>query len=682
MYLRHKALNNYRRLWPQAVIVLIASVLITWCYPQPQSNRYFYEKGRPWNYAKLIAGFDIPVHPSEEVIQAAKDSLDAKFVPVYIINQLVTDSIIARLPDPPSPGLDRRLARMIRDCYASGVVDLETMEKIRDGSLPNVRILDINVLSESSTAGFSSTRDVYMTLDSTITDNELHTYFRSADLSGILSPNIIFSPTESKRHYDQAYLTLTADRGVIQQGQTIIDKGQIISPQDYTNIKTYEEMMEKATLKDSASGVLLTIGQFIYILLIFIALFGYLSVYRPATLQNLKLFGYIIGTITIFFLATAGVSVFTPAAAYLVPLAVVPILVLVFFDGRTALFVSAVTTMICAAITTFPLEFIFLQFMATSVVVYILRDLTKRSEMFKCAIYIAITYLASYIALEFLLNGTWQSISVRMILFLLLNGLLTSMSFLLMFASEKFFGLVSSFTLVELADTNTPLLRQLSEECPGTYQHALAVSTLAVDAAKRIHADENLIRAGALYHDIGKLANPAFFTENQHGVNPHDALPPERSAQIVVNHVSDGIAMAKKYGLPQEIKDFILQHHGKGITKYFYYQYCSAHPDEAVDKHPFSYPGPNPQTREASILMMADSVEAASRSLKTHTPDEIRGLVEKIVNGQIQDGLHNDSALELRDIKRIKEAFVKRLLTIYHSRIVYPDAPDNAHSSK
>lgn len=229
---------------------------------------------------------------------------------------------------------------------------------------------------------------------------------------------------------------------------------------------------------------------------------------------------------------------------------------------------------------------------------------------------------------------------------------------------------------------NNPLLRKLSEECPGTFQHSMAVSTLATDAAIKIGANEQLVRAGALYHDIGKMNNPNFFTENQRGVNPHDALPPERSAQIVIQHVADGLQRADKAGLPTVIKDFIREHHGAGRAKYFYYTYCNAHPDEEVDPAPFTYPGPNPRTRETSLLMMADAVEAASRSLPDHSPTAITELVNKIIDGQIADGLHSDSTLSFRDVKVIKQEFVKRLITLYHSRVAYPKAPkQTAHES-
>lgn len=655
-------------------IALVAAVLIVYFYPHPESTHYNYEEGRPWNYAKLIAPFDIPIHPDSNTIRAARDSLTARFVPVYQLNQLLGDTVVRDLPKSPGNNYRDRVARQLRNIYATGVVDAATREQIEKGELPKVRILDKNVLSEMSTSGFISPRDIYARLDSTVTDPGLRQYISAARLAEILRPNIVYDEAESRRHFDYDYLTLTADRGVIQQGQTIIDKGAIVSPQDFTNLMTYEAMLKDSVTKDSKSDWLMLLGQFVYVVMLLVILCVYVYIYCRAIYTNLKAFLFIISVVTFFFLMAVALNTFIPSGIYIVPMTIVPILVLVFFDGRTALFVSTVTTMICAGITSFPLEFIFLQISAAAAAVYSLKQLRQRSELLRTACFVAAAYLLSYVALELLMNGTFEGFSIRMVIYLGVNSLLTSMAYVLMFVVERLFGFVSVVTLVELADVNTPLLRRLSDECPGTFQHSMAVSNLASEAAKRIGANEQLVRAGALYHDVGKLVNPAFFTENQHGVNPHDALTPVQSARIVINHVNDGLRLADKAGLPSVIKNFITEHHGKGMAKYFYITECKAHPDEVVDPAPFTYPGPMPQTRETTVLMMADAVEAASRSLKEHTPEAIRGLVNKIIDGQIADGLYNESAIEFKDVPVIKDVFVKRLMTIYHSRVTYPDA--------
>ena len=663
------------------IISVAAAIIITYFYPHTEATRYNYEEGRPWNYAKLIAPFDIPIHADSATILAARDTLDAHFVPVYEINQLMIDSVVSQLPPAVGTNFRNELASRLRKLYAAGVVDKQTRDKVVSGSLPKVRILEKNVLSEMSTSHFSSPGEIYEALDTVITEPAFRQYFRDAELPDLLRPNIVYNEAESQRHYDYDYLTLTADRGVIQQGQTVIDKGAIVTPQDFTNLRTYETMMQASITKDGKSDWLMLLGRFVYVALLLAVLFFYLYFYNPAVLSDVRSFLFIYSLITVFFLVSLALNAFIPSGIYIAPLAIAPVLVLVFFDGRTAMMVGLVLALVCAAITSFPLEFIFLQFCACSTAVYSLRELSQRSQLLRTAGFVAIAYMLSYVSLELLMNGTFEGFSWRMMAYLAVNAALTSMAYVLMSAVERMFGFISEVTLIELADSNTPLLRRLNDECPGTFQHSLSVSNLAVDAAKRIGANEQLVRAGAMYHDIGKLSNPAFFTENQHGVNPHDALPPEQSARIVVNHVRDGLRRADKAGLPAVIRDFIAEHHGRGKAKYFYYTYCKLHPDEQVDETPFTYPGPNPRSRETAVLMMADAVEAASRSLREHTPQAIAELVNKIVNGQIADGMFDESPLAFRDIPLIKEAFIKRLKTIYHSRIVYPEAPKNAVSA-
>ncbi len=657
------------------LIALAATLIIVYFYPHPEANRYNYEEGRPWNYSKLIAPFDIPVHPDSATIIAARDSLSARFVPIYELNQLIIDTIVSRLPESPGTNLQKRLGAELRKIYSSGMVDMRTREEIEQGRLPKVRILDKNVLNEMSTSAFTSPRDAYVYLDSIITDPELHQYFLRSNLQNLLLPNYTRNEEECRRNYEYEYLTITADRGIILQGQTIIDKGAIVSSQDFTNLRTFETMLDQMSNKQNQSRWLMLLGQFFYVAMLMALLMLYIYFFCDNIYNNLRAFIFIYSLITLFFLVGVGLNYFVAQGVYLAPMMIVPVLVLVFFDGRTALFTTAILSLACAGVTAFALEFLFLQFCAATSAVFSLRELSRRSQLLRTSAVVVLAYLLSYLSLELLMNGSLEGCTWRMAAILAVSAALTSMAYIMMFVVERLFGFVSVVTLVELADINAPLLMRLSNECPGTFQHSIAVSNLACDAAQRIGANVQLVRAGALYHDIGKIANPAFFTENQHGVNPHDALSPERSAAIVINHVKDGLQMAERARLPESVRQFIREHHGAGMAKYFYITYCKAHPDEDVDKSPFTYPGPNPQSRETSILMMADAVEAASRSLKEHTREDIASLVNRIIDSQIAEGLHNSSTLRFRDIETIKEAFIKRLMTIYHSRIAYPAAP-------
>ena len=659
------------KLFNRLLLVLAAVVVIVWLYPHQRTNKLLYEQGRPWNYSQLIAPFDIPIHPDSTTIDRIHDTLAERFVPIYTLNSRVIDSIKNEIPGPAV--FKSRLTALLDRFYADGVVDTEVMAHVNDGTLPRIRVLEGNIMSERSTSGLMSPRELYIRLDSIISDHLFRQYFLNINLPTILSANLTYDESENRRLFDNEFQTLTADRGVILQGQAIINKGDIISAQDFTNLRTYEQLLEARMTSDSHSGLLITIGQVVYVSMLLALLLCYCMLARPEIFNRWRSVAFIFGIVTLFFVLSATISNFIPGGYYIIPLAIIPILMLVFFDARTAMFVSWITVLIIAPITTFSLEFIFLEIAAATVAVYTLRELSRRAQLLRTALCVAGTYILGYTALELLMNGSFDGFAWRMPVFLIANAVLTSMAYILMSAFERPFGFISSVTLAELADTNQPLLRELSDTCPGTFQHSMSVSNLASDAARAMGANVPLVRAGALYHDIGKMRNPAFFTENQHGVNPHDVLTPEQSARIVIGHVTDGLKMADKAGLPGVIKDFISEHHGAGRAKYFYYAYCQAHPDEAnPDATAFTYPGPNPRTRETSLLMMADAVEAASRSLKDNSREAIAELVGRIIDGQIAEGLHANSTLEFRDIPIIKEAFVKRLMTMYHTRIAYP----------
>lgn len=661
----------------RVAVALAALIVIVWFYPHQRANKLFYEEGRPWNYAQLIAPFDIPIHPDSATVERMRDTLDARFVPIFVLDQNAVDSVVRRLPGSMAERMS--LAGRIRRCYDEGVVSAETMAKIREGKLTRMRVLEGNTMSERSTAGLISVSDVYRRLDSIVRDPALHQYMVKSDVHSLLVPSLAYDEAENKRHYDNEYQTMTADRGVILQGQAIINKGDIITPQDFTNLQTYEQLLEARLTDESQSDWLTLLGQVTYVLLLLSALLGYCAIFRKDMFGNFRTVLFILLLVTVFYLFSVALSAFIPGGVYIVPMIIIPILVLVFFDAYTAMFVSTVSVLIVAPITSFTLEYVYLQFCATTIAVYTLRDLSRRSQLMRTSVLVALTYTAAYLALELLMNGSFEGFTWRMPVFLVINALLTLMLYILMFAVEKSFGFVSTVTLIELADTNQPLLRKLSDTCPGTFQHSMSVSNLAADAARAMGANEQLVRAGALYHDIGKMANPAFFTENQHGVNPHEALPPEQSARIVIGHVTDGLRMADRAGLPSVIRKFISEHHGTGKAKYFYYTYCQKHPDDPnPPAQDFTYPGPDPESRETSLLMMADAVEAASRSLTDYSRQSLTGLVNKIIDGQIAEGLHARSTLEFRDVPIIKDAFVKRLMTMYHTRIAYPSAPSQA----
>lgn len=664
--------------WFRIAVIAIATALITYFCPRLEQSHYKYEVGRPWSYAQLIAPFDMPIRPDSANILRAADSIRLSFMPFYqhdeSVAQAMADSVKAALTQTKA---EKALA-ILNDYYSVGVLPAADEMAAVPGRSDSLRFISRDhVISRQAVNHYYTLERLQQAIASLAgPDDDAGHVFTMGSLVSSLRPNMVYDEAQSRTMLEQAMLPFVSASGVIQKGQSIINKGHIITVQDHINLQTYEEMLATEQAGAIESNLLLIIGQGAFALMVLLILTIYLRSFEPKFYESRNSFLAIVLLITIFFLLAVGMNHFIDNGVYIVPFAIVSILVLVFFDGRTALFTHVLQVILCASFAPFTLEFIFLQLTAGCAAVFSLEhQISKRSQLLRTAAYVAAAYLLSYLVMELLLNGSLSGISKHLLMYLLINAVLVSFAYILMFVFEKAFGFISVVTLVELADLNHPLLRQLSDDCPGTFQHSMAVSNLASDAAARIGANVQLVRAGALYHDVGKLSNPAFFTENQSGVNPHEALPPERSAAIVIDHVADGIRRAEKAKLPGEVINFIRQHHGAGKAKYFYYNYCKDKDINTVDAKPFTYPGPNPDTKETSIMMMADAVEAASRSLKDYSPESITALVNKIIDGQIAEGLHNDSPLSFRDIQTIKESFVRRLKTMYHSRIAYPDAP-------
>ena len=360
-------------------------------------------------------------------------------------------------------------------------------------------------------------------------------------------------------------------------------------------------------------------------------------------------------------------------SVYILPLTTSAIFVRMFMDSRTAFTTQCAIVLICAAAVKYQYEFIIMQLVAGMVAVYSLRELTQRSQVFKTAIYVGISYSVVYFALQLMQNNSIDKLDTDMYYHFAVSAVLLLLAYPLMYIIEKLFGLTSNVTLFELSNTNRGILRTLSEVAPGTFQHSITVANLAAEIANKIGANGLLVRTGALYHDIGKMTNPAYFTENQVGPNPHDNLSPKESARIIISHVTEGVKLAEQNNLPAFIKGFILTHHGTGTASYFYIKYKNEHPDEEVDAEPFTYPGPDPTTREQAILMMADSVEAASRSLKEYTEESITELTNKIVDGQLSRGAFLDCPITFRDVMQAKQVLIEKLKAIYHTRISYPE---------
>ncbi len=668
--------------WAKCLLFVCSVFLIIYFQPEADENHYVYEVSRPWNYPLLTAPYDIPIHLDSVSARMVKDSIDRTFDPVYTrdtgMELRVENDYARRLSNHSSNSAERKslnlLISQLKKLYNQGIVDQSTYAEIEAGRLPRVRFIVNNSAISASTSGYLSVRQAYAALDSALRQHNLQGSLTPAELAAALQPNITYDSIESQRILQQLYQKAMAPIGVIQQGERIIDQGDIVTPQLESILNTFEQLQQERSHAAVTHHFYPVLGQVLYVVILLSALYVFLAFFRPDYFANVRMMTFLMVTLTAFAFVSFIMNATVTSGLYVMPLTILPIMVLIFADSRTAMFIFLVMVLIVATAAAAPLEFVMVQFVAGVAAITSIRELSKRSHLVRTAVFIFLAYAISYVAFELLHLGTLDKLSTHMFVAFGFNALLISFAYFLIFIFEKVFGFTSRVTLVELSDINNSILRELSEECPGTFQHSMAVSNLASAAAVRIGANVQLVRAGALYHDIGKINNPAFFTENQHGVNPHDVLDPVQSARIVINHVSDGLKLADKHKLPQVIRDFISEHHGRGLAKYFYTTYCQSHPDEEVDPTPFTYPGPNPRSRETSLLMMADAVEAASRSLKDHSAQAISDLVNRIIDQQIADGLHNDSPLSFRDIKMVKEIFTQRLRTIYHSRVSYPEA--------
>ena len=495
---------------------------------------------------------------------------------------------------------------------------------------------------------------------------------QACNINNYLVENVTYDPVTSDKVKEDILNSIPLANGMVQAGERIVDRGEIVDNHTYNVLRSLKIVHETKSGGAPRQSIILS-GQFVLVFGILFCLWLYLWSFRIKILRNRKNTLFLILCVVVSCFLTELCVTYRLFNIYILPFAIVPIVVRTFFDSRTALFTHLVIVSICSLMAPFPHEFLILQIIAGMVVTFSLKDLYERSQLIRCAFFIFLSYVLCYVSLTIYQEADFKKINWMMMLYFGINFILLMFTYILVYMLEKTFGYVSSITLVELSNINTPILKKLSETAPGTFQHSLQVSILASEAAEAINANTQLVRTGAMYHDIGKMVNPAFFTENQSSINPHSQLSYDQSARIIISHVNDGVKIAEKALLPTAIIDFIRTHHGRGKAKYFYNSFKNQYPDRPIDEEAFTYPGPNPFTKETAVLMMADSVEAASRSLKEHTEENIRTLVNKIIDGQIADGLMKNAPLTFKDVETVKNVFVEKLKIMYHTRISYPD---------
>ena len=666
-------------LW-QATYFIGAIALILYFFPREEKSEYVFQEGKPWKYGLLTAAYDFPIYKSEAQLKHEQDSVIKTLRPFFTEESRVGTEQINNfkrehpelLQNAESADAYRYVLQALSEVYKRGIIATDTYNSLIHKGTPGVRIINRNTVKEEcEVSDLLSLRSAYEYIMAHATAKQ-QKILNTCNLNNYLSENLTYDSLKSQNAQYELLQRIPSSIGMVQKGEKIIN-GDIVTPRTFLILESLETVNQRNNTRTHQQEMFIMLGQAIVIICLFIFLYRYLAIFYPRTFNDPKKLAFIMimitgTTVICYFLC----GMFTTSGMYLVPFAILPITIVVFLKKSIALISSLISILLCAFAVPYPLEFIFLQMAVTVTAINNMKELVRRSQLLRCVILIYVTYCFTYTGYT-LIFEEWTKLDPQLFFYLGINCVLLFFTYLLIYLLEKVFGFVSTVTLVELSDINLPIFRQLSETCPGTFQHSMQVSNLATEAADSIGAQAQLVRTGALYHDIGKMANPTFFTENQNGVNPHTNLPYEESAQIVISHVKDGVKIAEKLNLPQTIIDFIKTHHGTSKAKYFYNSYVNEHPDEEVNEELFTYPGPNPFTKEQALLMMADAVEAASRSLKEYTEENISKLVNTIIDSQIADGLLNNSPISFRDIRDVKEAFIEKLKTMYHTRISYPE---------
>lgn len=660
--------------------VIVVVLLLVYFLPRETKFGYEYEQGRPWRYNSLIATFDFPVYKTPDEVKAERDSALSQFQPFYTEDVQIAQRQIAafetawragRFGDVPAHCLNH-VDKMLRGVYEAGMVPSADLSQMAKERTPGVRVVEGTEAVTRPITELYSTRSAYEYIVYADTINFPRELLARCNINEYLSPNLSIDSAKTSAVREDLLAAVSPASGMVQSGQRIIDRGEIISAEQYKILQSFER--ETVRRNDPSKGMWQVVtGQVTFVLCVIVAFVFYLRLFRREYLRSPHSILLLSSLIAIFPLITYAMVDQKFLNVYMVPYAMVPIFVRIFMDSRTAYMTMVCSVILSSLALHSNYEFVIVQFMSGMTAIYALRDLTERSQLLRVALAVFVTSSAIMLGYDLSQGIEFSHLDRSMYVYNAVNGVLLLFAYPLLYMIEKLFGFTSSVTLVELSNTNNSVLRRMSKVAQGTFVHSLQVANLAAEVADKIGAKPQLVRTGALYHDIGKMLNPAFFTENQTGVNPHDELTEERSAQIIISHVTEGLKLADKYHLPKVIRDFISTHHGRSQVKYFYIQWKNKHQGEEPDAKLFTYPGPNPFTREQAILMMCDAVEASSRSLKEFTEESIKELVNRIIDGQVQAGYFRECPITFRDIADAKRVLAESLKTIYHTRIAYPE---------
>lgn len=669
-------------------VVLAGTIALLACFIPRDHSFLQYELNHPWPYSQIIPDFEFPILKSDEQLAHERDSIHELYEPYLQLLPLVESAQLNRFradfrqlnPQEYPAAYRSFIEGRLRQAYERGIISNSDREVLIGDSVHNVQVYYGIEAQSRSLARLLTQKEAY---ESLLADTDTLGYssqkLKKLNLNQYLEPNLSYDKAKSEAEWKGLEEGLLTSSGMVMAGQSIVDRGQMVDEKTYLILKSYEHALDQQRRQGTDDDLQLA-GQVLYIAVICLGLLLYFDLFRRDYVSSLRSVTLLLTQLLLFPLLTNILVSHGMIMVYLIPYAMLPIFVRVFMDSRTAFITHMATILLCSMTLKYPYEFLVTQFVAGLTAIYSLRELSTRSQIIRTAILVTVASLLVYLSIDLLHGRTLikgdgiMPIEWNYYKHIMISGTLLLFSYPLMYFLEKIFGFTSNVTLVELSNINSDLLRKLSEVAPGTFQHSMQVANLAAEVALKIGAKSQLVRTGALYHDIGKIQNPAFFTENQAGsINPHDQIDNRQSAQIIIRHVSDGEQLAERHRLPRVIRDFISTHHGRGLARYFYVSYQNAHPEEEVDPEPFRYPGPNPSTAEQAILMMADAVEASARSLKDYNEETIGALVDRIIDAQMAQGFFVDCPITFKDIKLAKEVFKEKLKIVYHTRISYPE---------
>lgn len=670
---------QWRDILTRIGLVLVATAIIVWLMPRNSTTNFKIERGKPWIYTELSAPFDFPIYKSDDVVKAERDSMMRQYEPYFIMNSEIAGKHIRQFYKDYNKGIPGLtddylsiVANRLRELYGKGIMNNTDFTRLHQDSSRMIRIINGK---DAASAAVSNLYSVASAYEQIFQDESLAKHkdiLQKCNLNDYISSNLTYDKERSEASLNELRNSIALASGIVQRGQKIVDRGDIVDKKTYNILMSYKKETERR--EEGKKGLsLVIVGQVLYVMILISCFTIYLTLFRKDYFEKARSTAMLYSLIVLFTVIASLMVEHSVLHVYIVPFAMVPIFIRVFMDSRTAFMAHFTMITICACILQHPLEFICVETVAGLTAIFSLRELSSRSQLFWTAVFVTFASALANLSLEWIRNSDILKLSLSEYNYIVINGILLFCSYPLLYLIEKTFGFTSNITLIELSDMNKTLLRKMSEVAPGTFQHSIQVGNLAAEIANKIGAKSQLVRTGALYHDIGKMMNPVYFTENQSGVNPHEKLGAIDSAQMIISHVTEGVKLAEKYNLPNTIKDFISTHHGLGKTKFFYIQYKNTHPNEDVDELLFTYPGPNPFTKEQAILMMADTVEAASRSLPDYTEKTIRELVNKLIDAQVAEGYFKDCPITFRDIAYAKTVLIEKLKTIYHTRLSYPE---------